>query len=132
MILINVGESNIFFLLGHRLFHCMHRALPYTFSTFNTESVVYNRETFGILGDCTHRARLYERTNMIVWAYFLIYLYHNLFLLVHTCKFKVKIRFCKIEFIYLRIEIFEAPTLNWHLHSAIQSKTILLFHQVGK
>lgn len=48
-----------------------------TFPAFDAESVIYDRKTFGILGNRTYGACLYQGTDVVVGADIFVYFYHG-------------------------------------------------------
>lgn len=56
------------------------------FAALDAQGVIYYREAIGILRYRTHGACLDKRTDMIMWAYIFVYLYHNTILYYFFAK----------------------------------------------
>lgn len=59
------------------MLHGFLGAFADTFPAFDAESVIYDRKTFGILGNRTYGACLDQGTDVVVWADIFVDNYHG-------------------------------------------------------
>lgn len=59
------------------MLHGFLGAFADTFPAFDAESVIYDRKTFGILGDCAYWTCLDQRTDVVVRAEVFVDNYHG-------------------------------------------------------